>query len=92
MSIERSLLVAVPRTAEASELIRDIVCAVERAQEADPGDRIDVVRYESLSVQLEALAYRALSDGADPSSRKNHYPTPRGTVLRTRWLRPIPLG
>ncbi len=65
MSIERSLLVAVPRTAEASELIRDIVCAVERAQEADPGDRIDVVRYESLSVQLEALAYRALSDGAD---------------------------
>lgn len=65
MSTERSVLVAVPRTHEATGLIGDIVSAAERADKADPGDRSDIVRYESLSVQLESLAHRAAAEGAE---------------------------
>ena len=65
MSAERSIVVAVPRTTESAELVRDIVSAAERARKADPGDRGDIVRYEALSVQLESLAYRALVAGAE---------------------------
>lgn len=64
MSAERSILVAVPRTREGTDLVGDIVSAAERADKAEPGDRGDVVRYESLSVQLESLAHRAIAEGA----------------------------
>jgi hypothetical protein len=65
VSVERSILVALPRTAAIGELLGDIISAAERAEGADPGERGDVVRYESLSVQLESLAHQALAAGGD---------------------------
>ena len=64
MSAEQSVLVAVPRTKIVAGLVHDIVSAW-RADKADSGDRTDVVRYEALCVRLEALAERALDDGAE---------------------------
>jgi hypothetical protein len=54
-----------PRTAAIGELLGDIITAAERADGADPGERGDVLRYESLSVQLESLAHRALAEGGE---------------------------
>ena len=65
MSVERSILVALSRTAAIGELLGDIVSAAERAEGADPGERGDVLRYEDLSVQLESLAHRAMAEGAE---------------------------
>lgn len=65
MTVEQSVLVAVPRSDEVEGLVRDIVSAAARANKADPGDRTDVVRYETLCVQLELLAEQALTDGAE---------------------------
>lgn len=65
MSVERSILVALPRSAAIGELLSDILTAAERADGADPGERGDVLRFEGLSVQLEALAHRALAEGCE---------------------------
>ena len=65
MTVEQSIVVAVPRTTGVSDLVRDIVSAAQRAAKADPGDRGDVVRYEALCIQLEALAAQELAGGAD---------------------------
>lgn len=65
MSTEQSVFVAVPRTKSVADLVRDIVSAGRRAEKADSGDRTDVVRYEFLCVQLEALAERAMDNGAE---------------------------
>lgn len=65
MTVEHVVLVAVPRTGELEVLVADIVSSSARAKKADPGDRGDVIRYEALSVQLELLAERALTDGAE---------------------------
>ena len=65
MSVERSILVTLPRTAAIGELLEDIVSAAERAEGADPGERVDVLRYEGLSVQLESVAHRAMAAGAE---------------------------
>jgi hypothetical protein len=67
MTVERSILVVVPRTEDVSGLVHDIVSAARRAHKADPGDRTDVVRYESLCVQLEETAAEVLRE--DPTSR-----------------------
>ena len=64
MTVEESVLVAIPRTDLVTELLRDIVSAAQRAEKADPGDRSDVVRYEALCVRLEAHAEQALLHGA----------------------------
>ncbi len=47
-----------------SQLASDITSAAARAQKADPGDRVDIVRYEMLSVELESLATAGLMNGA----------------------------
>jgi hypothetical protein len=78
MTVEQSLLVALSKTAAVSDLIRDIVSAAQRAEKADPGDRTDVVRYEALCVRLEALAARALDDGADHAELPGPLPTAPG--------------
>lgn len=65
MSVERSILLTLPRTVAIGELLGDIVSAAERAEGADPGERGDVLRYESLSVQVESLAHRAMAEGAE---------------------------
>lgn len=65
MTVERSILVTVPRTQGTLDLIHDIVSSARRAAKAVPGDRSDVARYESLCAQLEALAATALATGAE---------------------------
>jgi hypothetical protein len=56
MTTERAFVVGVERTPEVSALVDDIRSAAERARKADPGDRSDVIRFESLAAQLEHLA------------------------------------
>lgn len=65
MTVEQSVLVAVPRTHQIEVLLADILSSAARARKADPGDRVDVIRHETLAVQLELLAEQALADGAD---------------------------
>lgn len=60
-----SLLTVAGLEADASTtaLIDEIVSAAKRALKADPGDFVDVRRYETLCVQLEKLAENARSAG-----------------------------
>ena len=45
------------------ELIADIRSAAARATKAEPGDRLDITRFEALSSQLEALAMTQFDQG-----------------------------
>ena len=65
MSEERSRLVRVPIDGERAALIRQVVAARARARKAAPGDRTEVVRYESLCTRLEQVAAAELRDGAE---------------------------
>ena len=65
MTVEHSVLVAVPRSGAVAQLVGDVLSAAERSRKSDPGDRVDVVRYEALSVQLEAIASWHLAAGAN---------------------------
>lgn len=56
MTSERAFVVGVVPTADVLSLVADIRSAAKRARKADPGDRSDVVRFESLAAQLEHLA------------------------------------
>lgn len=58
MTTERAYIVPVAPTDEVRSLVDDMQSAAERARKADPGDRSDVVRFESLATQLEHLAAR----------------------------------
>ncbi len=49
-------LTPIPRDAANITLVDDILSAAKRAQKADPGDRVDAHRYETLCVQLERIA------------------------------------
>ena len=64
MSAERIVLVGVRPDERIRQLVGDISSAAARADKADPGDRTDIVRYEQLSVELEAAATAALIAGA----------------------------
>lgn len=64
MTGEQAVLVAVRHDERVRDLIADILSAAQRSLKAEPGDRSDVVRYESLSVQLEAAVTAAMADGA----------------------------
>jgi hypothetical protein len=57
MTIERSIGVAVPLDEARRLLVSDIGSAAARAAGAEAGDRLDVIRYEMLSSQLEAWAF-----------------------------------
>lgn len=66
MSAEAVVFVRLdPTTHGVGALIRDIRSADTRAKKALPGERTDIIRVESLSSQLERLAFRAWA--ADPS-------------------------
>lgn len=64
MTAVETRLVALPCDDGVLELIGDIDSAAARAAKADPADRLDIVRFESLSVQLERQAAQAWRDGA----------------------------
>jgi hypothetical protein len=57
MTIERLVAVAAPLDDKRTQLIADILSAAGRARYAEPGDRLDVVRHEALSTQLEMWAF-----------------------------------
>lgn len=65
MSVERSVLVRLSGSPSALALCGDIEAARRRARKALPGDRADVVRFESLSTQLEREGIDAIRSGAD---------------------------
>lgn len=64
MSTEGLVLVGVRPDERVNQLVGDIASAAARSHKADPGDRTDIVRYELLSVELEAAAIAALMTGA----------------------------
>ncbi len=65
MSAEHSVLVRVQGKPATLALCRDIESARRRARKALPGDRSDVVRFESLSTQLERKGVDAIRAGAE---------------------------
>jgi len=65
MSTEQSVLVAMPNEPQVRQLALDIVSAAARSEKSEPGDRGDIIRYESLCVQLEALAIQAMAVRAE---------------------------
>lgn len=58
MSTERGFVVGIDDTRENQVLVAEIISAAARARKADPGDRVDIVRFESLSSRLEQAALR----------------------------------
>lgn len=64
MSAETAYVVGVPAGPDLAALLRDIVSARGRAAKADPGDRLDIVRFEALMTELERRAA-----AADPAGR-----------------------
>jgi hypothetical protein len=63
VTTERLIGIALPLDEEHKLLVQDVRSARERARKAEPGDRIDVIRYEMLSSQLEAWAYKSVDGG-----------------------------
>jgi hypothetical protein len=63
MTIERRIAVAASIDDERRTLLQDIRSAASRARKADPGDRLDIVRYEALSSQLESWVYGRVAAG-----------------------------
>lgn len=56
MSAEQALIVGLPDTAANRSLIADINSAATRSRKAEPGDRLDIARFEALATRLEQLA------------------------------------
>jgi len=56
MSAEQALIVGLPDTAANRALIADINSAAARSRKAEPGDRLDIARFEALTTRLEQLA------------------------------------
>jgi len=56
MSTERGFVVGVDDTRDNQVLVAEIISAAARARKADPGDRVDIVRFEALSSRLEQVA------------------------------------
>ena len=56
MSAEQALIVGLPPTAAHRALIAEITSAAARSRKAEPGDRLDIARFEALATRLEQLA------------------------------------
>jgi hypothetical protein len=56
MSSERAFVVGLPDDTENGALVADISSAAARSRKADPGDRLDIARFEALATRLEQLA------------------------------------
>lgn len=64
MSREVASAVRLPVDVDLGDLLRDIEAAYRRAEKSEPGERADIVTYETLSSTVELRAARALSDGS----------------------------
>lgn len=53
MTGERAWVTGLPTTSEILRLVSDIRSARDRGLKADPGDRLDIVRFEALATRLE---------------------------------------
>ena len=89
MTSERAFVVGVEPTDRLRVLVDDICSAVDRANKADPGDRLDVVRFESLAAELETIA------AASPETRTGvPVESVEGVMLfgrdESRWVHEIP--
>jgi hypothetical protein len=91
MSTEVTRLIAVPMLTHVVELLDDIDSASARAGKADPADRSDIARYETLSVELELLAVAAAHDG-DERHVTLDAPMPDALPGVLRPGRPLPPG
>ena len=56
MSAEQALVVGLPNTVANRALIADINSAAARSWKAEPGDRLDIARFEALAASLEQIA------------------------------------
>lgn len=69
MTREVVVIAGVPHSDQVRQLVLDIRSAAGRAAKAEPGDRLDVARFEALCTRLEQLA------AAEPSGRRIPVPT-----------------
>ena len=75
MSAEQALIVGLPDTAANRALVAETTSAAARSRKAEPGDRLDIARFEALATRLEQLAIndphapRTLMRGAPPVRR-----------------------
>lgn len=56
MSTEIAWVIGLPTDAAYLDLVNDIRSAASRASKADPGDRLDIARFEALATRLEQAA------------------------------------
>ncbi|HEY0166585.1 MAG TPA: hypothetical protein VGB75_06035 [Jatrophihabitans sp.] len=56
MSTERLWVIGLPAEASFVSLVDDVRSAANRASKADPGDRLDIARFEALATRLEQAA------------------------------------
>ena len=56
MTSERAFVVGLEPTDHLRGLVEDVYSAADRAKKADPGDRLDTARFESLAAELETIA------------------------------------
>jgi len=64
VTVERVVAVVAPLDEFGRRLAADIHSAEARAQGAEPGERLDIVRYEALSSQMEGWAFRQIARDA----------------------------
>lgn len=56
MSRERAWVIGLPRDASITTLLHDVHSSLTRGRKADPGDRLDIARFEALATRLEHAA------------------------------------
>lgn len=71
MSAEQALIVGLPDTAANRALVAETTSAAARSRKAEPGDRLDIARFEALATRLEQLAIN------DPHAPRTPVAVPR---------------
>lgn len=56
MSVERAWVIGLPADPSVLKLVSEVRSAANRARKSDPGDRLDIARYEALATRLEHAA------------------------------------
>ncbi len=77
MSTERAWVIGLPADGSMEGLVEDIQSAASRGAKAEPGDRLDIARFEALATRLEQAALRH----ADAKRIAVALPEPGPTIL-----------
>ena len=56
MSTEQALIIGIPDTQANQALLADVNSAAARSRKAEPGDRLDIARFEALATRVEQVA------------------------------------